>query len=338
MAKTRIIFRGLMAFTFEEDVPSPATFPAAEPNLGKMTVLLINRPGAMPHPAHDHEAKLRFIGDDKLGGGNGVGTIKQAGIHQRRAEIDWDNPTTPDGVVVARSVVQHVPRLQDLVGAGYQLDADYLDLGSPAKLKNLVVSQIVIPRGRLSATEMVWCEHADPYFPQLVRFAGLGLADFHMASECVLETEEPGNALLNLDYTTFTNQSKGPLARVRRFIPPGVHAQAVPPDTIEILITNFPSQRPVMAPFSTHYQQFFQLQGNPATGIHDFTKAELDAVRDALPAASHAVFDQDLAHAGIPLDGGPGHPFPFIPHPHANQALTPLASPDFRPICPIVLA
>lgn len=337
MARARIIFRGLMAFAFDEAIPDPAAARDDE-DLGTMTVLLVSGSGH----GHDHEPRLRFIADEGPRGGNGRGTVKQLPIRHRRIDVDWASPTEPDGVRVSRSVLGHVPRLQDLIGgAPYARDADYLGLAAPAKLKKLVVSQIVVPRGRLVATKLVWCECQEhhPQFHQPVRMAGLGLPAFHMASELVVETSRDGNAQLNLDYETFTTNNKGQLARLHRFVPASGHAQEVPPDTIEVLVTNFTHQRPVMAPWSVHYQWFFLLQQDPTAGSVRFTRPMLDAIRARLPkdAASRAAFDHDLDAMGPGSGGGTGFPFPYIEHPHVNQRLTPLRSPDFRPICPFVL-
>ena len=346
MAKTgttlvRVIFRGLMLFTFKKKLPGNYDVdnpPGNPPDLGEMKVFLVNdiqAPGTVAQKLkHGHPPQLRWYGAGQPGN---KPTVALGDITGRRVTIDWASAagSQPNGVRVEPSFVRYVPRLSSFLGAtAFKLTSD------KARLNRYVASEIVIPRGKVFAERFVrWPpEHRREAAPAEVEMVTMlnNVPSGLMASEVTVELEianTPGRQV-NLDYETLKLGKKGPLKKLKPFTTTALK-QIVDPNAIEILVTSFSPQREVAVPWSVHFQWLFQLHDTPAHAQNTFTRAKLDSFRNKLSADEQAQWVDDLNLLGPGANGGVGYPFPIVQDPHTIPPTLPFfRSPEYRPICP----
>lgn len=332
----RIIFRGLMLFTFEKklrpedyDVDDPPDDP---PNLGAMRVFLVDDSQAtMPH--HQHPPRLKWTGTGHPDGKQTNASGKNAG---RRVTIDWDTSagSGPDGVRVEPSFVRHVPRLSRFLGGDFFKLTD-----DESRLDRYVASEFVIPRGRVFARQLVrWPSPLYDAPSAVVEMMTMqpdppsGL----MADEVTVEMQIVGssNRLANLTYVTLKEGQSGTLRRLRPYTT-GTPKDLIDPNAIEILVTSFPAQRIVPVPWGIHFQMLFQLHDTPGQAQDNFNQATLLAFRSKLTATQQEEWDADLAHMGPDPAGGVGFPFPIVRDPqNVPASVPPFRSPEYRPLCP----
>ena len=318
----RIIFRGLVLFRIENEGTQD----------GRIVAQLIDdksMSGSMS--AHAHQAEMQVL----------TGKMGQSLVPvplERGVAIEL----TADGeeyVKAAPSYRQYVPKLSTIAGGRFSL--------SNPRNDNFIRNRIIVNRGTIRAKELVTWDAggypldgspgtgANVVAPVNVRFMFSGWARA-VASECIIDIEEESGLSISGDRVT---------AEVADH-----DDQHVPPDTVEILITNLPPQRRKPVPWSVHYQWLFKAAGYEPASFDQSELAEFMGSAwayaknraNANPENQRAKILEFLG-ADLPfLSDGTALPFPYLSMPRSladeSEALDALAAPAAdpwnRPLCP----
>jgi hypothetical protein len=322
----RIVFRGLMLFTFPQDGP----------NAGKFVASLIN-------PA---------AGGTK----RGVTKPSRRGPRDHRAEIQIMNGASPNdgfipkvlnpGVNVDISITggpplrrtesfdAHVPNLETIIENGIPAVRKAGRDGPPG---DLIQNVVTVDRGLIRVKDvMAWDEGGFPLgggrangsrasAPVLVSFVGSSV-EGHMASEVIIEADEAVEVVL-----TSGKKDDKELNGPRRGVSQPSHRH-VPPNAVEILVTNYepPSNKP--SAWGLDFQWLFETIG--------YNVADLSSegrFNDWVTVGTQydpALFAAERAAMLEGPNNTNGQPFPFVSSTASITPLKPLASPRNPPVCP----
>ena len=321
----RIIFRGLMLFEF----------PETGPNAGKLVAYFINKPkltGGMakaanapkahgPHE-HDHSGEIQVLSEEGPG-------------HDQRPVLL--NPGVNVDILIegekrvlrARSFDRHVPDLADIIANA--TDA-IRNAGRGDPDRTLIQNVVTVDRGVAHVKNVInWDEEgypltgnpADagerPASPVLLKFMGSRIRG-HMASEVVVEVENADRLRLKSEEKKLNGE------RVRI----GRPNHRVPPETVEVLVTNYEFRREGPVAWGLDYQWLFETVGYRAA---ELAGPEFDSWALFASAYDRASFDSERT---LLLDG-PNHtigrPFPYIRSVEALSPLQPLTDQYNPPVC-----
>lgn len=322
----RVIFRGLILFQF----------PRTGDYAGKLVAVLVNNPevtGGDSTPSgpplehgrheHNHDADYQIL----TGRGEATELIPRA----LRADVNLDIILPPDSqgkkeLSVARSFLRHVPDLDAVIERGTD------DVRKSARVepkRRLIRNIVTVDRGTVLVRDLVAWNEAEfplsgspadrgerPRSHALVKFMGSGVRG-HMASEVIVEVGDANTVDVRLSTDPKPQHHAGADAPNPR----------VPPNTVEILVTNYEYQRGKPVPWSFDFQWLFELAryGAVELGGREFTAWEPFARR-----YDRALFDSDRA---LLLPGTTGLPFPYLESYDALTRLTPLTNELERPLC-----
>lgn len=334
----RIIFRGLVLFRIEKE-----GWPE-----GRIVAQLIedkSMSGAMPSSmsAHAHQAEIQILTGKQ---GQSLVPVPLA----RDVDVTF-TAAGPEYVSRAPSYSQYVPKLGDIAGQRFTRTDPVMQ--DPRFIRNL----IFVNRGTIRAKDLVtWDAGGYPLdgsagtgtsvvAPVDVQFMFSDWAGA-VASECIIDIEEATRLSVSSTDGVFTN--------------PDLHAeptashddQHVPPDTVEILVTNLPPQRRKPVPWSVHYQWLFRAAGytpgpidpNEVAAFRNEARAYAkirSKIDPTAPPTDAFNFDAE----DLPFLAGPtALPFPYLAMPPVSgggsgggavEAMSvPATDPWNRPLCP----
>lgn len=314
----RIVFRGLMLFHF----------PQTGPDAGKLVAWLINQRAAKgggggPGGPHDHRAEIQIVtgrSSNEL-----IPTVLQPDVNVD-IQIEGGEP-----IRRSASFNEHVATLETIIAKGTP-PVQAAAKGPPNR--ELVQNVVTVDRGLVRVKDvMAWDEGAYPLkggpgtgnrasAPVLVNFTG-SETQGHMASEVIVEVDQATSVRL----TT----GKAPAALESGVTKPA--HRHVPPNAVEILVTNYepPSGKPT--PWGLDFQWLFEAAG--------YSSADLSGDRfrawENLRSYDERLFDTERAlFLGAP-PSAVGRPFPYVQSVASITSLTPLASPRNPPVCPFAI-
>ena len=329
----RIIFRGLVLFRIEKGGEESGRIVAnlidgpesAHAGMGGMSAL------------HRHNAEVQIYTGGDLGGRFHRANDPLEYVALNRGEnIYLTIPASGQYVTRDQTYKDYCPILSGIAnGAAVPLerhnDAD--------RMSRFVRNTVTVNRGTIRVRDVVAWDGGAPGAPSgpvridvpaEVQFLGSNVRG-HMASECVIDVTDSKD--VDID-STKDNPRSG-----RRSGSPR-NSLRVPPDTVEILITNFTPQRPKALFWSLHYGWMFEAAGfSPTTLPADKLEAFKDTARQYDPGALREDVDIFLG-----ADGKTGFPFPYLDPSTALVGLTKLtypagvlvgADPWNRPLCPM---
>jgi hypothetical protein len=307
MMRGRIIFRGLTLFTFKQSTAGASD----GANLGTLTALLISDPACAGMPLHEHTPHLGMLGRE-VGALPGRARVRAKGRLPKEVTIELKGHGVPAGVRVDSSFLDYVPRLDDL-----NQDARVTQLD-----ERYVTRKIIIPSGRIRTRDFIaWDWHGS--IPTKVAYMDTNVQGF-AATEVIVDVgddsdyEKPDRKKhLAIDSRDGAMHEKlWPYARG------GEYAQAVDPNTAEVLISNLPARRRRPVFWGLHFQTLFQAAGFPGRTGYSNT-LQYQAFVNAATAYDADEWQSEMAMMGHSM---PYQPFPFlIDIDRQADRLTPLA-------------
>jgi hypothetical protein len=312
------------------------TFPVAGPNAGKFVASLIDpaaggkaRGAVRPsrRGPRDHRATIQIV----RGAANDVLIPKVL-----NSGVNVDIAIT-GGPPLGRteSFNGHVPNLEAIIEKG---TSAVKQAGKGQPNRRLIRNEVTVDRGLVRVKDvMAWDEGGFPLggggangnrasSPVLVNFVGSEL-EGHMASEVIVEADDDTVEVQLRSSDKDDKDLNGP----REGEPHPSHRH-VPPNAVEILVTNYepPSNKPT--PWGLDFQWLFETAG--------YNVADLSiGGRFNDWVAMGTQYDPTLfrAERTAMLDGPEntiGQPFPFVSSTASIMPLRPLASPRNPPVCP----
>jgi hypothetical protein len=357
MPTARIIFRGLIAFIWDDPENQP----------GRMAAVFVDAhqgggAGAGPHPsAHQHIPRISWIGQD---GGGRAATVPTK--FSGRLRFRW-NPaaSSPHNIQAGADFFTFVPTFKSLgaktnsTGLGDELfildeDINHNDVHAVVLFEAGAGTIEVTDYVRFwRAPDRVHAGHpaSGKVRQRDIEFVGVGpggqkLWPHGLASECTLTFTHPNpSAELIIESPTGVVAHLSALGQKAPLNDGHPSEHDVTSDDVEVLITHFAARSTEPLPFSTHYQMLFGLlaPGDRPT-LPAGAAAELGSLKDhyavnrpAIPAAAAARdWDQALQDSLDQLvPGGNGFqlPFPVIRNPKDAQG-RPIFDADDREMCP----
>lgn len=314
--RVRIIFRGLMLFKFEK--PEGATRKGSSTR-GKLKALLVNHPmeamssgatshamAGMSHEGHDmsmpasmppghmlhmHVPRISIYGRD-------VATnrpVIETGIRLEPGETSFDlNGVPRDGVSKTKGFDAYVPDLAKLRPT---------KRGRPRP--EFYRSWITVPHGRLRARDLVTWD-IDAMQAAEIGFMGTNFRGY-MASEAVLDIGDDSDFTddRKSKYLSIRSTTKGIPERLWPLTKGVTYAEETDPNTVEILVTNFPPQGRRPLPWSLHFESLFDAVGYPRDLKYENSEQYRKFMR-AVKSFDPYEWDNDVANMGL------GQPFPFL--------------------------
>jgi len=323
----RIIFRGLILFQFPDTEP---------PGGRRLVAYLINNPtltGGLEHAAadhpghgrheHDHSAEIQILT------GDGPGHDPRPRLLSPGVDVD----IIVDGVKNVertRSFDRHVPDLGTIIANG---TAAVRNAGRGQPNTDLIQNVISVDRGIVRVKKVTeWDEEGHPLSGNpndrgerpgshvLVKFMG-STSRGHMASEVIVEIDDANEVTLRSRQDPQWNGRRRGTNRPNH---------RVPPDTVEILVTNYEFRRERPVAWGLDYQWLFETVGYRAAELGG---AEFQAWRGFARTYDRASFDSETEL----LLSGPNHtvgrPFPYIESVGSLAPLQPLADQHNPPVC-----
>ena len=318
----RIIFRGLIVLKAENE----------DEDSGTITARLIDMPrgAGMPahagHVAHKHRAEIQIY------------TGQSDAIDFRELDANENLVLGLGGntfVGREQSYLQYcpsIPRIAKSAGVA----------ASMGRNDTFVSHTVTVNRGRMRVRDVVSWDASAPelgnnahpggkHAPAKVTFLGSGVRGY-VASECVIDVPD-------VDAVDINSSSQGTITAS------GVANSSfrVPPNTVEVLITNFTTQLPSPLPWSLHYRWVFEAAGYQARALPD---DEVNILRDIGQRFGKDAFDLDVGMF-LQTVGAETHglPCPYFDPDNALVSLDPIAYPTApaligadpwdRPLCPL---
>ena len=322
----RIIFRGLVLFQF----------PETGPNVGRLVASLINNRAltggfenaSRPQPGHgrhehDHSAEIQIL--------TGEGPGHDPRPRLLRPDVDVDIVVRGEKKITrARSFDRHVPDLAAVIANGIE---PVRTAGRGEPNTTLIQNVVTVDRGVVRAKNVIdWDQEGHPLSgnpaergerpgsPVLVKFMGSNVRG-HMASEVIVEIDDA-------DQVDLRSAQDPKLNGPRRGT--GRPSHRVPPETVEVLVTNYEFRRDRPVAWGLDYQWLFETAGyRPA----ELAGPEFEAWRRFAVNYDQESFESETAV----LLGGPNHtvgrPFPYIESVDALTPLQPLTDQHNPPVC-----
>jgi hypothetical protein len=246
-------------------------------------------------------------------------------------------------VDVHPSYDDHCPKLSQVLQ--HADDPEFRNQSRGRSDDNFIRTTVTVDRGTIRVKDVVTWDNSgfpltdDPQAgfraatPARVRFFGSALQG-HMGSECVIDVEDSGEVLIN---------DSGKTDQPTRHQGTSAGSPRVPPDTVEIMVTNFPPQQRTALPWSLHFLMLFRAAGyTPRTLPEDlvarfgqFARRHVTMALRNHPNEVDAVLAAEMAL----LPNRVGFPFPYIDVDGSLTQLarlqaTPLSDPWNLPLCP----
>jgi hypothetical protein len=351
----RIIFRGLVLFKVTEG------------DNGSIVAKLVDAGGAVAAPGGGHDMAGMSHPTQSGGGGGG----QHSPLHRHESEIQIYSRTTagddyseygklargttkpgniditfpgivPRPVKRADSYKDYCPKLSAVMH-----DLSDTHYGSPHRhddrdvMDSFVPNTITVHGGTIRTRALVtWDAGAFPLpqegsvgveteVPAEVKFVGSKARGF-MASECIIDVP-------NAEQADVDGRVAGLPKKVRDGNGQGKHSLRVPPNTVEILVTNFPPQREKALPWSAHFRWMFEAAG--------YLPIRLDEDEFAGFAAFAGHYDPGALREDATLlrdANGNGFPIPYLDKLNRLTPVNPAHvgpghvgnDPWNRPLCP----
>ena len=326
----RIVFRGLILFAFPRE---------GRPNANKLVAYLLNdndltgglevakNPPKKEHGKHEHHhsGEIQIV-DDGLGKYDPKPVMLDRGM-----DVDIVIPGDK-GVTTARSFNDFVPNLEDVVAGATGALKGIRRADPPLPKSRLIQNQITVDRGVVHVKNVInWDEEGYPLrgreapngqrpgAPVLVNFMGSTVKG-HVASEVIVEIADANEVELVTKQEKLHGKRKGSDRPNHR----------VPPDTVEVLVTNFEFRRDKPVAWGLDYQWLFEAAGYDAVDLAGPQFDEWIAFASNYDAAA---LDSERRQLLTGDNFTRGRPFPYIRSADALSSLTPLTDQYNPPVC-----
>lgn len=297
--RTRIIFRGLTLFRFEQSTRDAK----ANDNLGELTACLVSNPmhkgkGGL----HEHKPFLGWIGRE-YGARPGLGRAQTKLPVPPRMKLELKgDPNAPTGVIADGSFLDYVPHLGALAEC---------EPHNPLR-EDFITRKIVIPNGRIRAREFIsWDWYGDA--PARVAYMGTKFQGFG-TNEVIVDIGDDSDTDADSDdkYLLMTDLGthEKPCNEERKLWPytkGADYADDIDPNTVEILVTNLTARRRRPVFWGLHYTSLFEAAGFSPSADYT-TSPQYEALVDQARRYDPDEWDADVA---MTKDDRP-FPFPFL--------------------------
>jgi len=291
--RTRIIFRGLTAFTTEK----PSRGAAAGDNLGTLTAWQVSDPTHATMPLHKHTPRYAVIGRD-VNNPNGPGFSGMKTDITSDLRIEYVGSKAAAGVIADGSFLDFVPCLGEL----------HWYKGSRVQNPSYIMRKIEIPNGRIRAGEFIawdWYGKTPAKVGYMdTPFTGYGANEVivDIGDDDDIDKDDPKS------YLRITDGKRE--EKIWPRVKGGATDDDIESNVVEVEITNLTARRRRPVFWGLHFQALFQAAGYPA---RDYTG---NPQYRAFEAAAKAYDAYEWGNDAMMVDAG--QPFPFIVDPKAE--------------------
>lgn len=297
--RTRIIFRGLTLFKFDEPVEG------AKPgdNLGTLTAYLVSDPSHKGMAIHTHTPYLGFLGRD-VGDPPGRARVLTKGHVAKEMTIDLKGHGPPTGVTVDGSFLDYVPRLGALNG------------NKPMGLRNEFITRtIVIPSGRVRTGNFISWDY-NGRTPAKIAYMDTNYQGYG-ANEVIVDIGDDSDFDKPNRRKFLAIESKDGTVNEKlwAYTRGDAYVHGIEPNVAEVVVGNLTARRGRQVFWGLHVQALFRAAGFPDKAGYA-NAAQYAALDSAARQYDHDAWQMDLDMVNMDPSF---QPFPFLIDINAQQ-------------------